>query len=321
MTGGGPQCYVVQSCACIPDPKQKRRGGTWRDTTLVYIMMEQFHVLGGECKIGDHATPPSTCEIPENLYPKLSPKTLPPAETKPPTKPNVEPATRPPEPSAVQQVAPKCIQLQDPVLPPQTGGLDPLPDYYLHNPVLVKPGFGAGLTPQTPEPEAGAPPVEDPEPVETKPPAVEPQTEPATKPPKSEPLTKAPLADFEPATKPPQPDPVTKAPTQIEPTTKTTEIIVPEIEPAVVVEEEKEELMVVYHDKNSGAPLLVVEEAIEAPVLAVLDPEEEPPVVVNHDEDAVAPVSEVDPPPDTTKETTPEIAYDGQNTVAPMSHP
>jgi hypothetical protein len=38
--------------------------------------MEQFYVLGGECKIGD-ATTPSTCQIPENMYPKLPPKTLP----------------------------------------------------------------------------------------------------------------------------------------------------------------------------------------------------------------------------------------------------
>jgi hypothetical protein len=116
MHGGEPECHVVQSCACIPDPsKQKgKEGGTWRDTTPIkdvhQMIMEQFYVLGSECKIGD-ATP-SICEIPESMYPKLPPNALSPATKPAPTKPGVEPATLPaPE---VQEVVATSIQLEDP---------------------------------------------------------------------------------------------------------------------------------------------------------------------------------------------------------------
>jgi hypothetical protein len=74
------------------------------------MIMEQFYVLGGECKIGD--VTPSTCEISENLYPKLPPNALSPATKPAPTKPDIEPATRPvPE---VQEVTPTSMQLEDP---------------------------------------------------------------------------------------------------------------------------------------------------------------------------------------------------------------
>jgi hypothetical protein len=305
LNGGGPQCHVVKSCGCIPDPEQKRRGGTWRDTTPVYITIEQFHVLGGECKIGD-ATP-STCEIPENLYPKLSPKTLPP-ETKPPRKPDVEPATRPPV-MVEQEEAPVVVYHDEDAVAPLV-----VEEEAIKEPVEPKEEPVVVYHDQEDAVAQVSEKVDPPDTIKEATPVVE--EEEALMVVYHDKDAVAPLVADEAIKEPVEPkeEPVVVYHDQEDAVAQVSEVDPPNtIKEATPVIEEEEALMVVYHDKDVVAPL-VADEAIKGPV----EPKEEPVVVYDY-QDLFAPVSEADPPTDTTKEATPKIAQDGQDAVAPMS--